>query len=119
MKRHLFDSIQVAVGYILSPLSWWNDPFINVPISYAFSYPFTLIDKQFFLPTFILGYWLSNLLGLLMLHRGFTGLLSKKKPSTSMLRGFMIALAYTLVIVLLVRQGWIPTPTDFLQVNTK
>ena len=115
VKRRLFDSLLATVGYILSPLSWWNDMVVNVPLSYAFSYPFTLIDKKLFLPAFILGYWLSNLLGFLMLHRGATGLLGKNKSSMSLRQSIMIALAYTLVIVLLVWLGWIPVPTDLLQ----
>lgn len=85
---------------------------VNVPLSYVFSYPFALIDKRLFLPAFILGYWLSNLLGFVMLHRGVTGLVNKRRPTMSLRHSVYVALAYTLIIVLLVWLGWIPAPTE-------
>lgn len=66
-----------------------------------------------FLPSFILGYWLSNLLGLILLHRGISGLLAK--PSMNWRGSIMVAVLYTLVIALLVWLGWIPVPTEILQ----
>lgn len=91
--------------------------FVNIPLSYVFSYPFTLIDEKLFLPVFILSYWLTNLLGFLMLHHGITGLFNKRKTSLSIAREFFMTLAYTFVIVVLVRLGWISMPTDFLSHN--
>jgi hypothetical protein len=113
-KRRVFDSLLATVGYILSPLSWWNDLFVNVPLSYAFSYPFTLIDESLFLPTFILGYWLSNWLGFILLHRGVAGWLAKDKPSMGLRGGLVVAIVYTIVIAVLVWIGWIPVPTELL-----
>ena len=113
-KRRVFDSLLATIGYILSPLSWWNDLFVNVPLSYAFSYPFTLIDESLFLPTFILGYWLSNWLGFILLHRGVTGLLAKGKPSMGLRGGIVVAIVYTVVIAVLVWLEWIPVPTELL-----
>ncbi|KPJ95516.1 MAG: hypothetical protein AMJ53_02645 [Gammaproteobacteria bacterium SG8_11] len=114
-KRRAYDSILATVGYILSPLSWWNDLVVNVPLSYAFSYPFTLIDESLFLPTFILGYWLSNWLGFILLHRGVAGLLAKDKPSMGLRGSLVVAIVYTIVIAVLVWLGWIPVPTELLQ----
>jgi hypothetical protein len=113
-KRRLLDSVLATVGYILSPLSWWNDLFVNVPLSYAFSYPFTLISEKLFLPTFILGYWLSNLLGFLLLHRGVAGLLARDKPSMGIRGSIVVALVYTVIIVSMVWLGWIPEPSELL-----
>ena len=30
--------ILLTVGYLLSPLCWWNDLIINLPIAYGFDY---------------------------------------------------------------------------------
>ena len=114
-KRRVFDSLLATVGYILSPLSWWNDLFVNVPLSYAFSYPFTLIDESLFLPAFILGYWLSNWLGFILLHRGIGGLLIKDKPSMGLRGGLVVAIIYTIIIAVLVWLEWIPVPTELLE----
>lgn len=113
-KRRVFDSVLATVGYILSPLSWWNDLFVNVPLSYAFSYPFTLISEKLFLPTFIVGYWLSNLLGFLLLHRGLAGLLAKDKPSMGVRGSIIVALVYTIIIAVIVWLGWLPAPSELL-----
>jgi hypothetical protein len=113
-NRRIFDSLLATIGYILSPLSWWNDLFVNVPLSYAFSYPFTLIDQSLFLPAFILGYWLSNLLGFLLLHRGVAGLLAKDRPTMGFRNSIVVALVYTVVIVVMVWLEWIPVPTELL-----
>jgi hypothetical protein len=113
-KRRVFDSLLATIGYILSPLSWWNDLFVNVPLSYAFSYPFTLIDESLFLPTFIFGYWLSNWLGFILLHRGVSGLLAKDKPSMGLRGSLLVAIVYTIVIAVLVWLEWIPVPTELL-----
>ena len=114
IKRRVFDSLLATIGYILSPLSWWNDIFVNVPLSYAFSYPFTLIDDRLFLPSFILGYWLSNLLGFILLHHGFAGLVAKDKPSMSLRGSMIVAIVYTIMIAVLVWLKWIPMPTELL-----
>ncbi len=42
---------------------------VNVPLAYLFSWPFSAMHEQLFVPSFIIGYWLTNLLGLVMLHQ--------------------------------------------------
>jgi len=59
-----YDAVVFALGFILSPLSWWNDLVVNVPLAYILSYPFTILDQSFFLSAFILAYWFTNLLGI-------------------------------------------------------
>ena len=114
-RQRITDVILVTVGYILSPLSWWNDLFVNIPLSYAFAFPFAFIDQRLFLPSFILGYWLSNLLGFLLLHRGMTGLISKQRKMMGLRTSLLVALLYTLVIVALVWLQWIPMPKTLLR----
>jgi len=77
-KQRTLSAVLVGVGYILSPLSWWNDMFVNIPLAYIFAFPFSLMNDRWFLSAFILGYWLSNLLGFVLLHRGFVGLMNKQ-----------------------------------------
>lgn len=113
-KRKVFGSLLATIGYILSPLSWWNDMFVNVPLSYVFSLPFTLISERLFLPSFIIGYWLSNLLGFVLLHRGIRGLVAKEKSKYTLLHSIAVTLLYTIVISILVWLDWIPIPTEYL-----
>lgn len=104
--------INAIVGYILSPLSWWNDLFVNVPLAYLFALPFSLLSEQLYLPTFVLGYWLSNVLGLLMLQQGGMALLKKRHRAVSW-KGLLISTTlYTALIVILVMSGVLPSANE-------
>lgn len=37
-----------VVGFVLSPLSWWNDLFVNIPLAYLFAVPFGFISEKYF-----------------------------------------------------------------------
>ena len=56
-RQRLRQMFLLTVGFILSPLSWWNDAVVNIPISYLLSLPFSLVDERLYLPAFIAIYW--------------------------------------------------------------
>lgn len=114
-KRRLSDVILAVVGFILSPLTWWNDLLVNVPLAYLFSWPFSAIHEQLFVPSFILGYWLTNLVGLLMLHYGSSGLLKKQRDRFSIKNSFVVSLVYSTLIFVVVILGWVESPTEYLK----
>jgi len=99
-------------GWLLSPLSWWNDLVVNVPLAYLFSLPFSLIDERLYVPAFALGYWLTNVLGFVLLHKGVAGMISKRKASLR--HDLLVGTAYTIVIVVIASLGWLPSPTTLL-----
>jgi len=115
MRHHLGNYLLVTGGFILSPLSWWNDAVVNVPLAYLFSLPFAFFSEAMFLPSFLMGYWLSNLLGLLMMHWGGEGLLNRKRPTISVRHSMIVSVLYSIIIIILVLLGWIPPPGDYLQ----
>lgn len=116
MLKKIFNSSLVGLGFILSPLSWWNDLIVNIPISYAFSYPFTLISKKLFLPSFVTGYLLTNILGFVLIHKGIRGLRNRDKNLRGVLKkDLLVSVIYTILIVLLVVFGIIKTPTEYLK----
>lgn len=115
MDRRLMDIILVTIGFMLSPLSWWNDLVINVPLAYLLSIPFSLINEHLFLPGFILGYWLTNLLGFLMLHRGGEGLAYRARPVMSVKRSLLVSVLYSVIMIILVLAGWLAPPTEYLR----
>ena len=118
-KRQIANSVIAIIGYILSPLSWWNDMFVNVPLAYAFSWIFTVLDQRLFLPAFVLGYWLSNLLGFILLHHGAAGLVEHRKSSMTLRHTIIVTIIYTLIIVVLAWLGWIPSPDELAQEMNK
>lgn len=96
-----------SIGFILSPLSWWNDLFVNVPLALGVAWLVSAIWPKAFTAAFVAGYWMTNVVGLILLRRGATELASKSKnPSFSqkeIIKDIIVALAYTVIIVLLAK----------------
>ncbi|MFH1071858.1 MAG: hypothetical protein V1743_00335 [Nanoarchaeota archaeon] len=111
--KKAFHGFLFTVGFLLSPLSWWNDVFVNIPLAYAFAVPFSLLRVDFFLPAFVIGYLLTNILGLLLLHHGIQGIFAMKRDRRRILKDVLIALIYTALIVLLVVLGVIRSPQAY------
>ena len=89
-----------VVGYILSPLSPWNDAFVNIPIAYAVS----RLLRPLGVPGplgFYLGYLASNLLGLLLLSAGAQGVKGARAGDrVSVWRLLLGSLAYSVAAYL-------------------
>ena len=93
---------------MLSPLSWWNDLFVNVPLAVAFAWVVSFFYRPAFEACVVLGYWLSNVLGFVLLHKGAQQVFSDKKPRYSrrdLLKDVAISLVYTGLILLLLKFG--------------
>jgi hypothetical protein len=104
-KRKLSGGIMAMVGFMLSPLSWWNDLFVNVPLALVFAWGISFFYRPAFEPALIIGYWLTNVAGFVLLHKGTRRVLSKEPETESrraLLRDVCISLLYTGVIVVLI-----------------
>ena len=102
------------IGYILSPVSWWNDLLVNFPLAYAFAMPFTLLSEKLFTPMLVVGYWLTNIIGIIMMRHGtITAVKGKSEASRSaMIIDLGIAVLYTIAMMVLVQLG-IVKPLSF------
>ncbi len=93
---------------MLSPLSWWNDLYVNLPLALAFAWVVSLFRAQWFTGSLVVGYWLTNVLGFVMMHKGFVQLTTKQGAPTEkreLLKDLVISLLYTALIVALVKLG--------------
>src|SRR5258707_8524433 len=105
-KRKLSGGILAGIGFMLSPLSWWNDLFVNLPLALAFAWVVSWFYRPAFEACVVLGYWLTNVLGFLLMHKGAQEMLAKeRKPYTrrDLAHDVLVSLAYTAVIVVLMR----------------
>ena len=100
-----------VTGYILSPLSWWNDLVVNIPLAYVMSWPFSQLNENLFLPAFIVAYWLTNISGLWLLFFAARDLQHKPVTRKTLRYSILASVLYTLLIVALVYAGWIESPT--------
>jgi hypothetical protein len=119
-KKMASGSITATIGFILSPLSWWNDAFVNIPIAYACANIAALINKKAFLGTFVIAYWATNIAGFALLHKGIEKMRGKERVPVpysfaNLGRDIAWTLVYTLAMVFLVRRGIVRPFGDYLK----
>jgi hypothetical protein len=107
-KRKVTGGVLAVVGFMLSPLSWWNDLFVNVPLALVFAWVVSWFYRPAFEACLIVGYWLTNVVGFVLMHKGAQKMLTEKErkySSRDLCRDVGISLAYTGLIVVLVKLG--------------
>jgi hypothetical protein len=104
-KKRLFGGFLATIGFLLSPLSWWNDPLVNIPIAMAIGWLASFISPRCFLPFAIIGYWSTNVLGLVLMHHGLSNWVERyksgEKQKKELWHHVWISIGYTLLIILL------------------
>ena len=121
-SRRLRGGIVAVVGYLLSPLSWWNDLFVNIPLAYLFASLVSLASCRLFAPGMVVGYWLTNVIGLFMLHRGGSELLAKPGSPSRRKRIWIdlaIGTGYTALIAVLAFTGILKPPALLLRAQCR
>jgi hypothetical protein len=78
-KQIISGGILATIGYLLSPLSWWNDLYLNIPLAYAGAWLVRLVYNPAFLPAFIVCYWITNITGLVLMHKGIGKIAEKRR----------------------------------------
>ena len=116
----MYGGLLGLIGYMLSPLSWWNDWFVNIPLALGFAWLVALFHKAAFGPALVVGYWLTNLAGLVLLHKGAQTIVAHgERPALysrhELIKDLLISLGYTLVMVALIKLKIIQPITDYLQ----
>ena len=112
MRHKIKGGLLAVIGYVLSPVSWWNDLLVNIPLAYVFALPFGLISKKVFLPAMILGYWLTNVIGFIMMHNGVCDIVSiekKKYTKKEFIKDILLSIIYTLVVAICFLMGVVKT----------
>lgn len=95
-----------VIGYLLSPLCWWNDLIFNLPVAYGFGYLSGLVVEDWFLPGTIVGYWLSNVVGILMMQFGVGDVVpqpQERSLAKTVGVGMATSTAYTLGVLVLLQ----------------
>lgn len=104
-----------TVGYFLSPFSWWNDLYVNLPIAYGMAWVVSLIDKRIFGVALVVFYWITNIAGLIMLHRGLAPAMADGNQGhrKKIVADLIISVVYTGVIILLLYLGFLKLPQEY------
>lgn len=79
---------------------------MNLPLALVFAWFVSFFYKPAFVASLIIGYWLTNVLGFVLMHKGAQQILSEKPVTYSrreLAKDLVISLVYTAVIVVLVK----------------
>jgi len=101
MNRALF-----FIGWLLSPFTFWNDSFVNIPLAYICAVIFTKFYSFNFLAVVLVFYWLSNGLGIIMMLLSGQNLLGEGKEFRhEALKLVLTLVVYSTVLILLGKLG--------------
>lgn len=93
-------------GWLLSPLTFWNDAFINIPLAYLLANLAAPVMPFDFLTVTIICYWLTNVAGLVLMavsgQRIFTGRDRILRESVTLIATMLI---YSAILLALGRFG--------------
>jgi len=118
LKPFIKRGLLTTVGCFLSPLSWWNDLYVNFPIAYGMAWAVSLIDKRIFAVALVVSYWITNIAGLIMLHKGLVPAMAANTRQAKWYRNkivadLIISVVYTGVIILLLHSGFLKLPQEY------
>lgn len=92
------------IGWLLSPATFWNDAFVNIPISYICAGLFVKSYHTDFLFTVLVFYWLSNILGICIMYISGARIFTSGR-SNVLREAFKLAIAVAAYSVLLAILG--------------
>lgn len=97
MNKKIINTIIVLIGLTLSPITWWNDPFVNIPLSYLLATMTAYFFPKIFAVSFIIYYWLTNVLGIFLTQYGGKGLITSFNMSRK--RQIITIIVYTIILL--------------------
>lgn len=94
------------IGWMLSPLTFWNDAFVNIPLSYLLANLLARFINVNFLWLVLVSYWITNVLGLgLMYAAGKDAIRSREGAVKEFSTLIGTTIIYSIIIVALNRAG--------------
>ena len=91
--------------------------FVNVPLALVFAWVVSAIYRPAFGAALVIGYWLTNVLGFVLMHKGAQTALAdggRKYSRRDLVKDLAISLLYTLLIVGLVKWGVLKPVQEYL-----
>jgi hypothetical protein len=102
-KKLLEGGLIGFLGWLLSPLSWWNDVFINIPIAWLLASLVKIFFPRGFLSAFLLSYWATNFFGIGLMYYAAKHAQSKKISRKEIMISFFCSILYMVGIVILIK----------------
>jgi hypothetical protein len=107
------------LGYLLSPVSWWNNIIINIPLAYLFASLIAIVryDPELFNMCFIGIYFLINIVGLIILNCCVHTPLQKRYgwDKESIVGGLIMVIIYSIILIILLFLDVIRIPYEYFR----
>lgn len=107
LVKRIFGGIVSVLGFILSPLTWWNDLVVNLPLAFGFAYVvgkicsfFMPVGLAFFFILMTIGYFLTNFVGFIMMEKGAIDVYRPKKKAYFSIKRSLIYSCVAIILVL-------------------
>jgi len=115
--KRLRGGFLLAIGWLLSPLCWWNDLIFNLPVAYFFGWICSWVSPNWLVPGTIAGYWLTNIVGIILMQAGsvdlFQGQAKERNPKKELLTGLVTSTVFTVAVLALVHFQILDMPALF------
>lgn len=103
-----FRWLTFVFGWLLSPLTPWNDALLNLPIAYVMASLVVRVVPNSFSLALLVFYWLTNLAGILMvLWSGHQLIKARPLQVQSMKQTWFWMAVYSGLVLFLIWQGWL------------
>jgi hypothetical protein len=90
------------VGWLLSPLSFWNDAVVNLPVSYFMANVLVRFIKTDFTRLVLFSYWFTNIAGLALMYiAGRDAVKGRAGPVKALLSLVFTTAIYSIIIIVL------------------
>lgn len=107
MIKNLLYRAVFIIGWLLSPFTFWNDVFINIPLSYLLASLFSWFFPTRFLLLVLVFYWLSNGVGVYLMYIGGRQIITWGRGHLlrETLKLLIAIMAYSIILIVLDRCG--------------
>ena len=108
LMNNIVNRVIFLIGWLLSPLTFWNDIFVNIPLAYfAANILYYLTGIHFDL--LVVGcYWASNFIGLVMMYiSGKMTLVKGKHAFREAIVTLSMMVLYSILLIILARLGYL------------
>ncbi len=104
--KNFINRLVFFIGWMLSPLTSWNDIFINIPLAYVSARIFLKFVRADLTITLVVFYWITNIVGLAMMAASGASIIKDRKNlPREIIITLAVMLTYTIVMVILTRLG--------------
>lgn len=106
--KNFINRLVFFTGWILSPLTFWNDAFVNIPIAYLAAALLFRVFHISFIALVLISYWISNVIGLAMMYVSGKNIMKSGEGSIRKLVELLVTMAvYSIILVALAKAGFL------------